>query len=311
MAKLEMKFKGHQSFFIRKGWLGKGIRAVENNNAIFMPNSSKEAMDELGLGANQVAALRYWLEALRLVEKENKTHKVLPLCDVIKEHDPYTEEYGTLWALHYNLACNEALATSWYWLFNESRAVTFTKADATSGIRNYALGKASAENGGKKLALSSVESDVDCIINTYIPHERLGGKPVSPENVIDCPLGDLGILDIDSRQLKTYRKVPTTAASLPSQLVMYAMASQAKKNGNEEVWGNGSVELTFEELQNGKCSPGRVFNLDSAALLSELYELEGEGLLKVNRTAGSDVVRLTQAGKAPEDYLRDYYETIG
>ena len=41
-----MKFKAHQSFFIRKGWLSKGMRAVVNDGSIFMPSSSKAAMDE-------------------------------------------------------------------------------------------------------------------------------------------------------------------------------------------------------------------------------------------------------------------------
>lgn len=87
----EMKFKGHQSFFIRKGWLSKGIAAVRANSAILMPSNSKLAMEELGLGSNQVSALKYWLLALGLIEKasDGKSHVLTPLCELIFEKDPY------------------------------------------------------------------------------------------------------------------------------------------------------------------------------------------------------------------------------
>ena len=67
---MQMKFKAHQSFAVRKGWLGKGLRTIANpdNAALLMPSNSKAAMDELGLGSNQVVALRYWMQTLGLVD---------------------------------------------------------------------------------------------------------------------------------------------------------------------------------------------------------------------------------------------------
>ena len=49
---MQMKFKAHQSFAVRKGWLGKGLRTIAdpNNAALLMPSNSRSAMDELGLG---------------------------------------------------------------------------------------------------------------------------------------------------------------------------------------------------------------------------------------------------------------------
>ena len=310
-----MKFKAHQSFFIRKGWLSKGMKKVSENPAIFMPSCSKMAMDELGLGSNQVVALRYWLGVVGLMEKssDGKSHCPTELCELVLEKDPYVEEMGTLWALHCKLASDKEEATSWYWFFNEMKARSFSKSDLVEGIQKYVAQNQEDDGKAKKgKALSSIESDIDCILNTYISHERLGGKPVSPENVIDCPLGDLGILDVDSRQNRTFRKKPANQSSLPALLVLYAIYEMIESDKWDEhhAWCE-SFEVPLDELLGAKYSPGLLYNLDSIALLEKLYELENEGYLKINRTAGSDVVRISDPCMGSLACLSKYYEMIG
>lgn len=60
-----MKFRAHDTFFIRKGWLSKGMRNVKIDPAVFM-GAKGNPMDILGIGANMVKALRYWLQAVKL-----------------------------------------------------------------------------------------------------------------------------------------------------------------------------------------------------------------------------------------------------
>jgi len=309
-----MKFKAHQSFFIRKGWLSKGMRAVVNDGAIFMPSNSKTAMDELGLGANQVTSLRYWLQAIGLVEESGspKRGRLSEFGQIVFDNDPYVEEMGTLWALHCNLASNANEATSWYYFFNEAKAKSLSKDDFVNGMQRY-ISMYSNDGGPgstKGRAISSIESDFDCILNTYITHERLSGKPVSPENVIDCPLGDLGILDIDSRSEKTYRKKPANLATLPGILVLFSIARKIEVEREKDGRWLDSSEIPLEELLNGRYSPGRLFNLDSVALLSKLYELENDGCIRLNRTAGSDVVRVSEEYLDSNRCLASYYSEL-
>lgn len=310
-----MKFKAHQSFFIRKGWLSKGIRAVEGNNAILMPSNSREAMDSLGLGANQVVALRYWLTALGLIEKSSnkKEHVSTELCRIISDNDPYIEELGTLWVLHYNLATNRDEATSWYWFFNHLNSKVFTKRELVEGLHNFVLtfDSEQADEKGSSKAVSSLESDIDCILSTYVPHERLTGKRVSPESVIDCPLGDLGILDIENRAMKTYRK-KSGASDIPNMVILYAILKQLDApDARLESDNPRTAEIKISELLTGEGSPGKIFNLDSMQLLNKLYELERQGYMTVNKTAGSDVVRITSGSLDPMGCLVKYYEVLG
>ena len=304
---LKMKFKAHQTFAIRKGWLGKGLRGVRDvSPTLLMPSSSREAMDELGLGANQVVALRYWLQTLGLIERvrRNREHTLTNIGNLILENDPYTDEVGTLWALHCNLVSAQADAASWFFFFNEFKMNVFGKDDFTHAIERYIF----SNNEKTKVALTSLESDFNCILNTYIPHNRISGKVISPESVIDCPLGELGLLDVDDSSRKTYRKKPANPSTLPALFLLYAICptSNQMANGFE-----AAREIRLDTLLDGPCMPGRVFNLDSVALLNKLYELESDGLVRINRTAGLDVVRLVDPKLTKEECLTNYYRMIG
>lgn len=307
---MQMKFKAHQSFFIRKGWLSKGLHAVSapDKKAIFMPSNSKLAMDELGLGANQVVALRYWLQATGLIEcatDKRKGHVVTKLGRLILDEDPYMEEMGTLWALHCNLASSREEATAWYFFFNELGMGVFKKEDFTRALERYVF----TFNDKKDVALTSLDADFSCILSTYIPHERTSRKAVSPESVIDCPLGELGLLDVESRADKTYRKIPANPRTLPPLLVLYAICSMREHLRSDDV--EVSDEMRLETLLDGPYSPGRIFTLDSVGLLDKLYALENDGYLRINRTAGLDVIRLSSTNLTRRDCLARYYDEIG
>ena len=51
-------------------------------------------------------------------------------------------------------------------------------------------------------------------------------------------------------------------------------------------------EIPLNELLMAPCNNGRVFNLDSVVMLDVLYRIEEMGLIKINRTAGLDVINI-------------------
>lgn len=100
---MPMKFRAHDTFFIRKGWLSKGMRCVFNNPVVFI-SRDENPMDVLGLGANMVKALRYWLQAVGLTEEPPRGRRMQQftrLGEIIYQHDTYIEELGTLCLLQY------------------------------------------------------------------------------------------------------------------------------------------------------------------------------------------------------------------
>ena len=52
-----MKFRGYETFSLRKGWLHKGISEILADNRIFY-HKDTTAMDNLGIGSNMVKLTR-------------------------------------------------------------------------------------------------------------------------------------------------------------------------------------------------------------------------------------------------------------
>ena len=67
---MTMKFRGHETFFIRKGWLSKGMKAIKHDSNAFI-SKEKNPMDTLGIGSNMVKAMRYWMQAVGITTEPN------------------------------------------------------------------------------------------------------------------------------------------------------------------------------------------------------------------------------------------------
>jgi len=297
-----MKFRAHDTFFIRKGWLSKGLKSILTNQYVFMgfdeAGNKVNPMDALGIGANMVKSLRYWLQAVGLTEEVliagRKSQQLTTLGKLVHDNDPYIEELGTLCLLHHQLCMNREFVTAWYFFFNEFSLKHFSKDDFLTAITGYIK-----MNEDDSVSPRSLEDDFNCIIDTYISRERRGSTKTSPENNIDCPFGELELLDIDNKKARTYKKRSAGRNTLPPLVALAIITHQSE---NER-------ELAISALLNKANSIGRLFNLDTISLSAMLTELENHGYVKVIRTAGLDVVRLT----SDLSYLlciEKYYEAI-
>lgn len=277
---MPMKFRAHDTFFIRKGWLSKGMRCVNNKPDVFIAHD-ENPMDVLGIGANMVKALRYWLQAVGLTREPNKgkrTQSFTELGQLIYDHDTYIEELGTLYLLQYQLASQKQEATAWYFFFNEFSMSEFSREDYVEALQKYIK----MEDPDTDYAIRSLNDDFQCIINTYLPRYKSSPGKISPENNIDCPFGELGLIDILNKRKKTYKKSIPTSDTLNPYVVLAVIMANAEDR----------TEINLNELLTAPCNIGKVFNLDSITMLDVLYRIEGLGLIKINRTAGLDVITL-------------------
>lgn len=297
---MEMKFRAHETFFIRKGWISKGMRYVAKTNGEVFISKTDNPMDVLGIGANMVKALRYWLQAIGITEEPRsgkRNQKFTKFGQLVFEHDKYIDELGTLYLLHYKLATNKGLATSWYYFFNCFSLSDFTKDDFVIQLGNYIKINAVDAN----VASRSLEDDFTCIINTYIPKYRVTSNKVSPENNIDCPFGDLGLIDILKRERSntSYKKSIPVASTFNPWVILAVIHDNAQ----------GRKEIGLNELLTAENNIGKVYNLDSVTMLDILHLVERTGELKIIRTAGLDVITLSHDYKFEECVMR-YYEEI-
>lgn len=290
-----MRFRAHDTFFIRKGWLYKGMKNVVRDRTVFMGDNGNP-MDILGIGANMVKSLRYWLQAVGLTAEPTlgkKYQTLTPFGEIVYENDRYIEEIGTLWLLHYKLATNEADATAWYYFFNEFSRNEFNRDDFVKQLNTYILLNES------EVSERSLDDDFNCIISTYVPRSKSNPGKVHPESNIDCPLGELSLVDIANKKVKTYKKSVPKLDSIHPLVVLAVIIDQAR----------GEKQIKISSIQNDKCNAGKVFNLDIITLTSLLNKIEHMGYIKVVRTAGLDVIDIERT----IDFLgcvSEYYSAI-
>lgn len=301
-----MKFRAHDTFFIRKGWLAKGMRNVIDTPDVFTSRENNP-MDVLGIGANMVKALRYWLIAIGLtreVRENNRTvQRLTDLGEIVHEHDPYFEELGTLWLLHYQLVKNPTAtnteATAWWYFFNEFKTSEFTREDFLNELNKFLR---NSDEGEKPVR--TIEDDFNCIIQTYVSRMKASPEKVKPESNIDCPLGELGLIDIVGQEkgggrLKIYRKSAPKKDMLHPLVLLAVILDQAE---NE-------TEIRISSIQKDNGNAGKAFNLDIISLTALLYKIELLGHIKVNRTAGLDVINIRTEWNFL-DCVRAYYQAI-
>jgi hypothetical protein len=294
---MAMKFRAHETFFIRKGWLSKGMERIVEKPDLFI-DRDENPMDILGIGANMVKALRYWLQAVGLTSEPPRGRRIQSLTRLgqqIYRNDRYIEELGTLYLLQYQLAKQECEASACYFFFNEFNMSEFTKEEFVQDLQNYI--QMSEEEGMP--AIRSLNDDFSCIINTYLPRYKTNPGKVSPENNIDCPFGELGLIDIANKKKKTYKKSIPSARSFNPWAVLAVIVDQA----------DGRDEIGLNELLTTPCNIGKVFNLDAITMLDILHEIERIGKIKIIRTAGLDVIHINEQ-LTFDDCVRRYYETI-
>ena len=92
-------FSGHESFACKSHWLKRGYDFVIADRNF----NDDDAVVHLGVGKNMVASIRFWLKAVGLLQD----NELNPIADYLfndeNGQDPYIEDIGTLWLLHFML----------------------------------------------------------------------------------------------------------------------------------------------------------------------------------------------------------------
>jgi hypothetical protein len=72
-----MDFGKHGTFYIRNGWISKGINVLDGENeAIFSPKHMEKAIDTLGLGQAMIISLRYWLDVFDITREYRENNEI-------------------------------------------------------------------------------------------------------------------------------------------------------------------------------------------------------------------------------------------
>ncbi len=301
---LRGSFAGHETFTVRYAWLKKGVDGLAADPDLF---TRDEAMVRLGVGKNMVRAIRHWCLATQVIQEGDAAPgaraRRLHVSDLGRSlflgpapWDPYLEDDGSLWLLHWRLATNPDRATTWYWAFNRLKEQEFTRESLLHG-----LSRLKAEQQWGRVADSSLKADISCFLRTYAPGKR--GPASTAEETLDCPLTSLGLLSpVGAGAHQRFRFHNGPKPGLPAAVFCAALL---------ECWQHrhpAQTTLSLREIVHGEGGPGRVFRLDDDAVLSHLDALDG---LTGGRLAFQDTALVRQvvrrAPVAPAEVLEAHY----
>src|SRR4051812_44921015 len=112
----KLLFAGHESFHCRQFWLKKGYDFIKARRRF----SEESAVIELGVGKNMVISIRHWMKSFDLLDEGENLTIIAQKIFEKKGWDPFLEDEGTLWLLHYQLA-KKGYASIFKLIFSELR----------------------------------------------------------------------------------------------------------------------------------------------------------------------------------------------
>ena len=268
-------FGRHESFPIRFGWITKGLESIRYDPKVF---SRADATISLGVGKNMVQSIRYWLQAARLVHPSQKGNDLTPtwIGDMVfgENGDPYLEDNGSIWLLHWLLASNPSAATAIYWFFNHYHKSTFKTTQLASSLTDFTHRELTP-----RISKTTLKKDAQLVTRMY--SHPVTDTRLTLEDVIDSPLSTLGLLQRVDRS--TFQTNSSDRTDLPLHVFAFAVA---------EVFENANVkQISISDLMysdTNHCAPGAVFRLTESALVDKLEALSSEyaDSLQLSKTAG-------------------------
>jgi hypothetical protein len=245
-------FSGHETFHCRQFWLKKGYDFLQAERSF----KDEDAVVGLGVGKNMVSSIRYWMKAFDLIDEQERLNQFAHT--IFGEHgkDPYLEDEGTIWLLHYRLV-TRANASIYSLFFNEFRRerIEFTKEQ----LLKFLIRK--CEEVNFTVSKNSLQVDIDVLMKNYLRPKR---KTQNIEDDFSGLFIDLDILQEFDRMdsVSWYTVKGENRDSIPVEIILYAILDQE----------SGS-SISLDKLRKGNNSVGVVYAMSDNGLMNKIQEI--------------------------------------
>lgn len=277
-------FSGHETFHCRPFWLKKGYDFLQDGRSF----GKEDAVAYLGVGKNMVTAIKFWMKAFGMAGDDGPSELSTRLLSD-DGWDPYLEDIGSLWLLHYHLVKEKHNSIASI-IFNELRDRT-----PEFNVHNY-TGFITSEkiNANTK----TLERDFSTFLRNYRDKES--------DEIDDLSglLSDLQLVgmtkvdpkdETDRKARKVYFIERKKRTALPAPILLYAILDSIPDQLSL------SLPVLMDEV-------GKTFALDRDGMLELLQEVTKQHKgVTLSREAG---VYELQFKKRPEPLtvLANYYE---
>lgn len=301
--KLQPVFARHETFHPRFGWLKKGFdRAIENP----MCFSEETAAVSLGVGKNMVKAIRYWCLAYKILQEDtaNKNRALIPTPFgqyLLKNDgwDPYLEDLGSLWLLHWHLLKSPSLAPAWYYTYNIFNHLVFKSEDLLNGLREYK----DYAFPLSKVITSSLFKDISCLLRMYAEQRATDGPR---EDSIDSPFAELGLIKL-YEEAGAYAMNVGHKPGLAPEIIVAACLDFASSHSE------GAKTISIARLLYDEGSPGLCFKIKESSLCDAIESISKDfSDVALSETAGLNQLSYNKdPHKLFDKILNHYYRRRG
>ena len=219
-------FSGHESFVCKSHWLKRGYDFVRGENNF----NDDDAVVRLGVGKNMVASIKFWLKAIGLLKDAGLVALANHLFDDDNGKDPYLEDIGTLWLLHFLLIQTDyaTIYKTTFVDYHRQRNII-----EKSKLQNYIKHICFDETGYKNLYNdNTVKRDIGVMLHNYCAKNG-GNVNIEDSNSLFAPLNL-----ICETEKNTYRFNYDTRSDVPSLIFLYALL----------VKFEGRNSISFEDI---------------------------------------------------------------
>lgn len=237
---------GHSSFYLRSGWVKKGVEYVnvDNSEDIFSKNNIK-AVDELGIGSVMVQSLKFWLFVLDIITKENKTFKLKREIEYILEKDPYLQRKDTLWLLHTYIMERDNRKENpvlWNLFIKNKRNTVFTEEEARDILTMYYKEK------NEVVSERSIRDSVNVFIKTYYKKKDL---KEDPEDNLFSPFIKLEYLIQNEKEQYYFRNIESE--EIAEEIILLLLKRRIEGNQISIIdsynYINGIIKMRINEYE--------------------------------------------------------------
>lgn len=261
-ARPEEKFSGHESFVCRYGWLRKAYDGVASSPTLFA--NETDAVVKLGVGINMVKSLEFWARAFGVIQGHRGGYELTQfgkrLLDSESGKDPYLEDLGSLWLLHWKLATSSDNLAAWNLVFQDLQEWRVTRARLTEMLARR------GRRAKGTLAESTIKQHLDILVNTYTTPKANDVRAL--EESLGSPLQELGLItrvQLDSSE-EVIEIKSGSKPTLPADVFLNAVVDHWERNQPT------STSMSMQEITFGRKSPGVIFRLDEASVILYLAE---------------------------------------
>lgn len=291
-------FGRHETFALRYSWLSKGFHALKRKPSVF---DDDDAVVDLGVGKNMVSSIRYWLRACQLISPQ-KPDTQEPIGDLIFDTknglDPYLEDEATIWLVHWLLATNSTLATSWFWFFNKFHKPEFTGQELQTALSDFVKEQVVEK---RRPSAGTIKNDALLLPRMYTQSKGNGRTPL--EEALDSPMSLLGLVT-QSPGGRAFHSKPEARPGLPIGIFSFAVSQLMQQRDD-------ATAIPVEELmysRNDYAAPGSVFRLTEMDLITKLEDMVAyiPGHYEIRDTAGThQMYRISEID--PMAYVEKHY----